>query len=653
MSLIFLKNDNVILEIPVFQRHYEWSTDQCETLFADLEQIVDSQKEHFFGTIVYVSYREINVKETKQMIDGQQRLTTLMLLICALRNSDKQLSDQCDQYLLNSRLSDNERVKLKSVERDRMAFMSIVQERSAEIQSESNSKLVANYRLFCHRVSQSTFSARTLLDALRQLIIVNIELTLGPDSENPEVVFESLNSTGLSLSATDLIRNYLLMQVGPDEQRNLYQNYWVKLEQLFAGADFTEFIWRYLIMSMHASHPIKKSDVYHGYQQFFIAQHWNPQQALTDLLRFAYYYVHFQQSQTDNPEINHSLEIINRMKSKVVYPYLLMLQDQVVKNRLSKADWIKIVQTLTNYLFRLKICQLSTAGLNSIISNLCVLPAATTGFYQRELTLLRNRFVSDRDFTETLKTTDIYRESDLAKLTLELLEQHRSKETIDFTDAQIEHVMPQTLSNDWRLAVVNVDSFHDRYVNTLGNLTLTKYNQEMSNAPFDKKRAVYQKSNIMITRNIPSDYDIWNATSIAKRTAQLTQELLEIFPFPTFAVKNNGVQSGTYRIDTAINVTGKKPVNIMIQGKNYRISSWQEFLFTFMNYLVTNKPSKYQIARNDVALKRQFFTNLRKPKKLVNGDELERNLSANHIKAFVTKVAEIADLSNQIFYTIR
>ena len=282
----FLGSSKTIFEIPVFQRNYEWDKDQCEQLFKDLTVAAQTNTDHFIGAIVYVTETGNKMSHIYRIIDGQQRLTSLTLLLKALSDADEQDRDEIEEeYLTNKYLDDNNHLKLKPVEHDYEAFDSVMNNMT---DFDKPSKVIDNYKFFRKLIEDSDIGSDELYEAMNHFNMVYIELSGDSNEENPQVIFESLNSTGVSLSPSDLVRNFLLMKLDSQQQEELYKKYWVKIERMFATPTFAEFIRHYLVVKTHIS--VKKNSVYSGYKDYFVSNQLSSNDALADLFKFANYY---------------------------------------------------------------------------------------------------------------------------------------------------------------------------------------------------------------------------------------------------------------------------------------------------------------------------------------------------------------------------
>ncbi|RHW54278.1 DUF262 domain-containing protein [Lactobacillus bombicola] len=646
----FLGSGKTIFEIPVFQRNYEWGKDQCEQLFKDLIVAWQTNTDHFIGAIVYVTETGNKMSHIYRIIDGQQRLTSLTLLLKALADVDEQDRDEIEEeYLTNKYLDDNNHLKLKPVEHDYEAFSSVMNNMVGFNQA---SKVIDNYNYFCKLIKDSEINSAELYEAMNHFNMVYIELSSDANEENPQVIFESLNSTGVSLSSSDLVRNFLLMKLDSQKQAELYKKYWVKIERMFATKIFAEFIRHYLIVKTHVS--VKRNGVYNSYKDYFLSQGLSSEDALADLFKFASYYNQILNHKANDNKFNKILEHINVIDSKVVFPYLMLLMNLLDDGETDQVEVNNLAHILESYLFRLKVCQMPTNGLNKIVVGLCDLSKENGNLKLRLLRLLKANFPDDRKLSDGLMEVDLYRQrNNLAKLSLIVLEEHRTRETINFDDAQVEHIMPQRLNAEWRLQVTNADKMKEQYGGTLGNLTLTKYNQEISNKSYSEKKKFYKDSNVSLTREVAEVYDKWGKDAIINRTEKLTKELIEIFPMPVIKKVSKEEVTGEYTIDQSPDVTGKKPVQITINENEYLVKTWRQMLITFLNDIWNKDSLNFDRIKDNRQLSRMLFRPRNTPEKLENGTIVETNFSATVILAIITKISEICDIADQVSYAVK
>lgn len=648
--LDFLAQPKTLFKIPVYQRNYEWGKEQCQQLFEDLISSYNEAKNHFLGAIVYVPESGKNMLHISTIIDGQQRLTSCLLLLKALADSDIDKKEEIvENYLTNKYVELNNHLKLKPVDKDADSFNAIMKGKVDKYRNPS--KMVENYRLFKKMISGSVLSPKKLFDAMAYVNIVYIQLDGGNSGENPQVIFESLNSTGVSLSASDLIRNFVLMKLGSDEQARLYREYWSKIDRLFPSKIFTEFIRHYLITKTNKL--VNQAKVYDTYKRYYVDKRFSSEEALDELYRNAQFYDWLLNVSCPYDKLNRLINHINIMDKKVVYPYLLKLFEMQNQGVIQWEQVEEIFKVIDSFLFRRMVCDIPSNGINSTVVSLMDLGDPGNELSNLKKKLLSNNFPKDKIVKNSLVELPIYnKKSSWAKLVLVVLEEKQTKETINFYDAQVEHIMPQKLNNEWRFQIKNAENVNQKYGGTIGNLTLTKYNSEMSNKSFSDKKDFYIKSNVTLTREVGKHFDKWGKDEIMGRSAKLADELIDIYPRPQEEKINKEI-SGEHSINDEVNVTGQKPDKIIIQSQEYRLTTWSNALVTFLNYIWDNDSGAYQIIKNNKSLKRLFSSNLRNPKKLQNGELIETNYSAEAILALLGKMAEVCGIQDEVSYVIK
>lgn len=654
----FLEQKKTIFNIPVYQRNYEWSSEQCTQLFEDVEKIIsdDFSSKHFLGTIVYVDERGPKLSKYFNIIDGQQRITSFMLFLKAtadISHEEELYSEIVDDYLKNPRSEENNKIKLRSVEKDRLVFRKIIE----KIPIEVPSKVYENYQLFVNKIQNSHYKPRDFFSALGMIEIVYIELNGNDESENPQVIFESINSTGLSLTASDLIRNFLLMGIDHETQNRLYNDYWIKIEERIPTNKISTFSRFYLTLKFGAT--VTESRVYEEYKRFFNSNHYSAEVAIKELENYSKYYLWLTNEEIPNNTVNKRIKRINQLKSTVTYPYLMQILKLADDGELSWKDVSIIFETIESYLFRRLITNKKTNVLNKMFAALSreISGDDEKGRLIHELVNKRGNqlFPRDEEFINSFQTIDIYnRKNNLVKLTLEMLESYRTKEPLDFTKMQVEHILPQTLTNEWKVEVKNANDVQIKYGDTIGNLTLTGYNPELSNKIFSEKRALYKQSNISLTRDVAEKYQSWDASTIESRGKELARQALEIWRFPvqTQSIEQPSL-SGEHFLDEELNVTGSKPKQLSIDSKDFKVDSWKKLLVNFLDYVWEIDSQTFLNLKKKEALKRLFSNgDTRSAANLLNGDIIETNFSAETILSIIKIVAFEYSIFDDVSYTI-
>lgn len=378
-----------------------------------------------------------------------------------------------------------------------------------------------------------------------------VSISLDKDSDNPQMIFESMNSTGKDLSQTDLLRNYLLMDLTPEKQTRLYKTYWKPMEELF-GEDiykndvnkFDYFIRDFLTLKRDTGYICKINNVYENFKRYYLDNNCEKFAVLKDLFTYAKYYACIDLLQENDDELKLYWQEFKKLDSHVVYPFLLKLYDDYSRQILIKEDFKKILQVVISYLWRRAICEIPTNSLSKTFATLY--QAVDKEDYVNSIIKAfvfkssYKRFPSDYEVREKLQTKDIYHFR-LRKYLLEALENYYHKEPIDLNTANytIEHIMPQNIEHNlsWQQMLgEDWQEVHSLYLHSLGNLTITGYNAEMSNKSFVEKvngESGFKHSHLKLNESI-AQCDVWNKKAIQRRTNILTDIILKIWKYPEF-----------------------------------------------------------------------------------------------------------------------
>ncbi len=542
--------------IPIYQRTYSWTREQCEQLWNDIVRAATDKEVqgHFLGSIVFIQRGLFMVANIPQLlvIDGQQRLTTLSLLLVALakaaEKSTKPLNisheDIYDSYLINKHGRDEQRYKLLLTQSDKDTLVQLIDDPDQARSLKTVSRLLENYLFFEEKIRQSAVDPYTLFIGISKLIIV--EISLDRDHDNPQLIFESLNSTGMDLSQADLIRNYVLMGLDNDEQARLYKFYWYPMEQSFRRTDdpyqFDRFMRDYLTVKQGAIPNIDK--VYASFKTYQRSKLATPiSEIVADVYRYSQYFVNMAFLQEEDREIKRVLNDINTLKVDVAYPFLLEVYDDYANRRLSREDLIAILRLVESYVFRRVICGIPTNALNKIFATLSreidkehYLESVQSAFLTK---LYGGRFPRDEEFRAAFVVKDVYNFRSRNYM-LRKLENYEQKELVNVESCTIEHIMPQNeqLSAEWRKELgPDWQEVHARYLHTIGNLTLTAYNSELSDRSFREKRDMeggFAHSPVRLNRSLDG-LEHWNKEEIEKRAQALAELAVKAWPMPVIA----------------------------------------------------------------------------------------------------------------------
>ncbi|HLH63453.1 MAG TPA: DUF262 and DUF1524 domain-containing protein [Ktedonobacteraceae bacterium] len=543
--------------IPIYQRTYSWTREQCEQLWNDIARAATDEevRSHFIGSIVYIQHGMRNIAHIPQylVIDGQQRLTTLSLLLIALAKAAKDASatssvesdDIYESYLINKFSKDEHRYKLLLTQSDKDTLMQLIDDPElARTRIQAANRLLENFLFFENRIRQSGMDLSTLYSGISKLIIVDI--SLDRDHDNPQLIFESLNSTGMDLSQADLIRNYVLMGLDTDEQAQLYKKYWYPMEQSFRQTDgsnsFDRFMRDYLTMKLGSIPNV--DEVYSSFKSY---QHskskMTMQEIVADIDRFARYFVIMAHLWESDREIKRILHDINTLKVDVAYPFLLEVYDDYANGRLSREDFIAILKLVESYVFRRVICGLPTNSMNKTFATLAkeidkqhYLESVQAAFLSMDS---YRRFPRDEEFRAAFVIKDVYNFRSRNYL-LRKLENFQRKEWVTVEEYTIEHVMPQNehLSALWQQELgPKWRETHARYLHTIGNLTLTGYNSELSDRPFQEKRDMkggFATSPLRLNERLAL-LEHWNEDEINRRAQALADLAITIWAIPNLS----------------------------------------------------------------------------------------------------------------------
>ncbi len=542
-------NGNKQFLIPVYQRYYSWDNEQCTRLWND---IVEMQKKgkvgHFVGSIVNIAEQAMPTGVQKYMIiDGQQRMTTLTLLLLALRdyaikNPDDSTINarRIDNMLLkNEYESGDERYKLLLTETDRDILMRLVEEKP--IPDDTRSRLLDNYKFFARKIADKELQPAEVYESIGKLQIVNI--TLDRTVDDAQAIFESLNSTGKELSESDLIRNYVLMGLEPMEQTYVYEHFWRPMELLFVYETQDSIMDRFFrdYLTMKITRIPKQDRVYEEFKLYHLnCEFGTIRELCQDLLTYAKYYTDMVFKRSNNHVLKSLYEDINDLRMEVSYPFLLKVHNDYAEGIISEDDLKQIIRLCISYVFRRSICDIPTNSLNKTFATLRneirqddYVNSIKAFFVMRDD---YKEFPNDDKFTAAFVSRDIYTMRS-RNFILSHLENDGNKAPIIIENYTIEHIMPQNsnLSSEWQQMLgTNWREVQKTYLHTIGNLTLTAYNSEMSDHPFMVKMDMeggFKESALRLNAYVVKLTE-WNEQRIKERALMLADKAKKIWAFP-------------------------------------------------------------------------------------------------------------------------
>ncbi|NHB49354.1 DUF262 domain-containing protein [Helicobacter pylori] len=535
----FEENQSNQFVIPIYQRLYSWKKEQCEQLWDDIIKIGgnDKMNGHFIGSILYVL--DGNTPSSPLLIiDGQQRLTTITLLLIALRDhwSDKRKEIE-DHYLINSDEKDDKKFRLILSDSDKDTLLYLI-DKDRRKPSEPSSKIVKNFEFFEEWISKNTNKLETIFKGLEKLMIVWIALDKGDD---PQLIFESMNSKGIELTQADLIRNYILMGLEPEKQKIFYEKYWRAMEEDFKQNEklFDRFVKHYLTIKI-GKIPNEKR-VYDAFKDYQQKEGIEIEDLLKDLQKYCGYFCRIVFKKEADKDLNKALSFLVDLEMDVIYPLLLELYSDYKDGVLSKADFISIIALIESYICRRAVCGLGTNSLNKVFPSFTKHIQKNEYFKSLEAHFgyltEKQRFPNNDEFKKLFITIDFYK-FQKKEYFFERLENFDTKEPVNTKGLTTEHIMPQTLTEQWEKDLgENFKEIHKKYLNTIGNLTRTGYNHTYSNKSFQEKQGMekgFKDSPLRLNQSLRDleSFGEEGEEEIKKRANDLADLALKIWTYP-------------------------------------------------------------------------------------------------------------------------
>ncbi len=610
----FIEGHKIQFVIPVYQRNYDWLTDNCDQLFCDLVELIKSnRRSHFFGSIVTSS---ADSSYNRLVIDGQQRLTTISLLLLAgikavndncLEISDNAKLEEAYEVFLKAKFCNSERkIKLVPIENDRAAYDKIFNGSDA---LDEQSKLTRNFRHFYDLLTRKpqALSFDLLLEAIERLQIISIELDVDDDAQ---LIFESLNSTGLALTEADKIRNYLLMALTTEEQHACFKEYWQKIEEATENEP-TKFLRDYLTIKQQLQRPVRLANIYPEWKKYMDGH--DRKAELAEMLEYAQYYQQITEAQLSTSKLSEKMRHICNIETDVANVFFIQFLKYADENKIQENEIYKVIDVIENYMARRIVCNMPANALTQVF---CALHKDVLKSIEEYKTagISLNYSYSDilayhimrRDgnyqlprngqFVEAIKTRDAYHMLKPFQIFLfERLENSVHGEYNDVAtdmrkkDATIEHIMPQTLNGEWKAMLGdNYEEIQEKYLHTFANLTLTGINSELSNKPFEMKRdgkAIgdeiypgYKNSKYRLTRKV-TDCEKWTESELLQRSQDIVATFLRLYPLPQPSFKPLPKPVDEVSLDEEGFVpTSRSLKGFRVFGNEYTETSWKGML---------------------------------------------------------------------------
>lgn len=635
--------------VPLFQRPYSWSEKQWKTLWTDIveQSRHDDGRPHFFGSIVTTPAKSIPQGVGKWLlIDGQQRITTVQVFLAAIRDSavrlgDAKLRDRIDgQYLKNAYEEDDDRLKVLPTQDDRAAFRAIIWK--TEI---PESRLRTCYQFFLSRLERLTVEQ---LEPIHLAIVDRLSLVgiTCDDHDNPHLIFESLNAKGEKLTPADLIRNFLLMRVHVGDQDRLFTTYWLPIQQALSN-DLTEFVRHYL---MKEGKILKEADVYFELKDRLANS--TPAQAeafLRDLHRHGMFYAKFIDSNRESDDaLAERLDRVRRLKVTVAYPFLLRVFDAYDVGSLSHEQVLETLDLLESFVIRRSICSMPTNQLRRMLPPVFDAAGGAGSAFVDGLRkqLGGTRCPNDEAFAAKLATEQLYSTAEKnarLRLILERLElSFNHKEPADLSGAQIEHVLPQTPTPEWEQEIGDgAEDLSSHLLHTLGNLTLTKYNAELSNKPYEVKQRDFANSHFVLNRHF-ADVERWSPDAIVERGRALAQRAL-------------GIWSDVGRESIAIEQkkrSNASPVRIRFRDHQEPVANWKDAFVKLLKKFDASSPGLLMRIATEQTLNTVITMDVdrfRRSKAQIGDVYVNTHASAAQLQDWCGKVAEIGRFGSDDF----
>lgn len=586
--------------IPVFQRDYAWTEEQCTKLFEDIVMAYKKDRHHFCGSFVYALLGSKKHIDSYIIIDGQQRFTTLYILIKALADSadDDRDKEALQRYLYNEDkfdrygLDEKSKLKLKPVKTDNDQLLLLMSGKIEQMDKSRRGIIYHNYMLFMQLIKSfleesSANSVLMINDGIEKLICADIRLDT---DDNAQEIFERINSTGIKLGLADLIRNYILMT--DTDQERLYEEYWLTVQNLLPDKLLDNFFIDYL--NMKSDGFVKESEAYKRFKQVYVEGKYDNEKMLKEILHYAkQYYVFCYGSSDFGAEVNKALAGLRKLKQTTVYLFLFRVFDDYENGIINKNELTRVLKMLLSYSIRRLVCEIGSNTLRGLYKTLYgrvfeqkenknTYYDSLVSFFLQQTS--KNTIPSDNEFVTALQEKNLYSKNALCKYLLCAIE-NQGKETLDTENLSIEHIMPQNknLSMSWqKMLGENWQSVHEKYLHTLGNLTLTGYNSELGDKPFEKKKEKLEETitHIAVLYSDVKDKSEWNSVNMEKRAKRLAEIILKLFPIeqPKTKIEFTDPHYKLYTLANPDDATYKTVNYFEFLGERVNVSSFAEMV---------------------------------------------------------------------------
>lgn len=651
-----IEKNKRVFKVPVYQRNYDWSNVQCEKLYQDIMLAHERDHKHFTGTIVYiVGLNGSNLSEVL-IIDGQQRMTTVYILLKALYDAAKGVStrieEEIQEVMFNRNCEEKYKVKLKPIKSDNEQLLLLIKDKIDDM--DRNSNIYKNYIFFKTMIEETLnngYELGDILDGIKKLEMVEIILDKSQGDE-PQKIFESINSTGLDLSLADLIRNFLLMD--DENQDELYENYWSEIEKNVGYRNLGDFVINFL--NSQITRAVNAKNAYQLFKKHCEQNKLSHEDVLKQLKKTSRYYGAFiGENNCYSKEITGCLRSFSTIKQTTVLPLIFRIFTDYEDGHIDDKTLCKVLNYLLTYYVRITACEINKnlAKFMKSMYDRIIDGSTYDDYYERFVVFLNDlkandRMPTDKEFKAALINKPLYKKP-ICKFVLSVIE-NSTKEHIDVSNLTIEHILPQKENAAvWKKEVgEDYSKVYENYLHTLGNLTITGHNSELGTKSFnDKKDIIRENSKAVILNREVLSADTWNEKAILHRAEVLASLLIKQFNYEDIHSDSIDNNDSGFSLDSGLNLTNTKPDSFTFVGEYTKVSSWAEVLAKFMsvayeldtpllsdlaakNYIIPNASNVY--ISND---KRK----MRKAKEIDrSGIFYESNLSANTIVSFIRDI---------------
>lgn len=637
----YFSGDKTLFLIPLYQRRYAWKRKHCERLFTDLIKVItEGRRSHFFGSIVTIKASE--TEDDLLIIDGQQRITTISLMILAAMKAVKDGIMECEQgpefiedtknkYLRAKYRKVERKIKLRPIDKDRIAYDALFTDEQEIPEGMEDSGIVKNFQLFYELIGQSSVSFDDLIEAIEKLIIIDIRLDSG---DNPQMIFESLNSCGKDLEEADKVRNYLLMSLTPQEQEDYYRKYWSKIENC-TDDEPTMFIRDFLTVKTKVISNI--TELYFDFKRFDEGYNLSREELLAEMLKYAEFYRQATKADTKYPTVDQKLRQLSYIGSTVCMPFYIQFLDYAKENTLSEEEIYTVFDTIENYWARRIICGYPA---NVMSRTFAILHSDVLRIMKEhnrrgielksnyaelmKFILLKKQgnaiFPSDTKVRESFPTRQIYKiPIEYRYFLFERMENENSKERDDMlvqkmrdNKITIEHIMPQTLTTQWKTDLGDDwQNIYDTYLHTFANLTLTGYNSSYGNHSFAEKKEGYidhkgkkvdgfKDSKFRLSSYLKT-IDCWTVNELKARQGILLASFLRLWPQITTDYVPLAAETEVVSFnDDELELTNRFIVGFTFRGNHYVSGTWKYMLERLCRLIYAEMPIQMNsLAKNN------------------------------------------------------